>query len=287
MVPPGTHTVDDFPRALALAADMSSDRREYRRNDWIISTNKAPILDAERIDKTEAELQIPLPEMIFGDNHVTLHHVPTNWTFTVDAISALGLVDKHDAHLKVAHADSWHQKRHKHINGYDLTRVHRPFDWTYSTTFRGNGNFSDAPESERIPFDKLKQPLPILFFDEVPLYEDELGDNGLVTYSAKIRVMPGDLLLLVRLFLKVDDVIFRIRDTRVYVDLENGKVIREYTEREASFAFVKAKVPVTVTDYTQLLRDPNWICSALPLKSYESSIKLLTTPSTSTSTSTT
>lgn len=249
--------------------------REHRQDDWLVSTNKAPILDAERIDQSESALQIPLPEMIFGDNYVRLHHVPTNWTFAVDPMSALDCVDKHNTDVKVSYADMWHNTRQKHVNGYDLTRVHRPFDWTYSTSFKGIGEFDEAAGTEEIPFQKLKEPKPILFYDDVPLYEDELGDNGLVTYSAKIRVMPSDLLLLIRLFLKVDDVLFRIRDTRLYVDLEKGKVLREYTEREASFAYVKDRIPATVTDYTQMLRDPNWIGSVLPLKSRDISTKTI------------
>lgn len=87
--------------------------------------------------------------------------------------------------------------------------------------------------------DLLKRPDPILFFDELVLYEDELADNGITMLSCKIRVMPARLLLLCRFFMRLDNVLFRIRDTRVYVDFETGEVIREYVAKEAEFEAVR------------------------------------------------
>ena len=71
------------------------------------------------------------------------------------------------------------------------------------------------------------------------LYEDELADNGITMLSCKIRVMPARLLLLCRFFMRLDNVLFRIRDTRVYVDFGSGEVIREYVAKEAEFEAVR------------------------------------------------
>ena len=90
-----------------------------------------------------------------------------------------------------------------------------------------------------LPMDKLRRPDPILFFDEVDLYEDELGDNGISLLSIKVRVMPARILLLSRFFLRLDDVIFRVRDTRVYVEFETGKVMRDYSVMEAPYSKLK------------------------------------------------
>jgi hypothetical protein len=90
-----------------------------------------------------------------------------------------------------------------------------------------------------IPIALLKRPDPILFFDEVVLYESELDDNGISVYTCKLRVMPDRMLLLCRLFMRLDNVLLRIRDTRIYVDFNTGKVIRDYTEKEETFSNVK------------------------------------------------
>jgi type 2A phosphatase activator TIP41 len=52
--------------------------------------------------------------------------------------------------------------------------------------------------------------------------------------------MPHSFFILQRLFLRVDKVLFRIHDVRVYHEFGTEKVIRETTGLEANFADVKA-----------------------------------------------
>lgn len=123
-----------------------------------------------------------------------------------------------------------------------IKEVVKPFDWSYSTDYKGTvlkGKNFTMDESEPIPIALLKRPDPILFFEEVVLYESELDDNGVSILSCKLRVMPDRMLLLCRLFMRLDDVLVRIRDTRIYVDFNTKKVIRDYTEREDAFDKVK------------------------------------------------
>jgi type 2A phosphatase activator TIP41 len=96
-----------------------------------------------------------------------------------------------------------------------------------------------AAEAEPIPIALLKRPDPILFFEEVVLYESELDDNGISVLTCKLRVMPDRMLLLCRLYMRLDDVLVRLRDTRIYVDFNTEKVTRDYTEKEDTFEAVK------------------------------------------------
>ena len=129
------------------------------------------------------------------------------------------------------------QDQHESIN-----RVVKPFDWSYSTDYKGSVS-SDGhgfqPSDAPIPLDLLRRPDPILFFDEVVLYEDEMADNGITMLSCKIRVMPDRLLLLSRFFMRLDNVLFRVRDTRVYVEFATGDVIREYLAKEEKYDTVR------------------------------------------------
>lgn len=115
-----------------------------------------------------------------------------------------------------------------------IKEVVKPFDWSYTTDYKGTltSGTAFAPSSEPIPIDLLRRPDPILFFEEVVLYESELDDNGISLYSCKVRVMPDRMLLLCRLFMRLDKVLVRIRDTRIYVDFHAGQIIRDYTEKE-------------------------------------------------------
>ena len=127
-----------------------------------------------------------------------------------------------------------------------IKEVVKPFDWSYTTDYKGTLSSNSQPlqsTTKTIPLELLKRPDPILFFDEIMLYEDELADNGIAMLSCKIRVMPQRLLLLSRFFMRLDDVLFRIRDTRVYVDFGAQEVIREYVAREEEFEAVKKVWP--------------------------------------------
>ena len=114
----------------------------------------------------------------------------------------------------------------------------KPFDWSYTTSYKGTLSPTSTPfqsTSTPIPLHLLKRQDTILFFDEIVLYEDEMADNGITMLACKIRVMEERLLLLCRFFMRLDNVLFRIRDTRVYVEFGTGEVIREYVEKEETY----------------------------------------------------
>jgi len=97
------------------------------------------------------------------------------------------------------------------------------------------------------------------------LYEDELADNGIAMLSCKVRVMPARLLLLARFFMRLDGVVFRIRDTRVFVEFALGEVIREYSAREEEYETVRKKLAGTKEDVLAIMRDPNRLAGHLPV----------------------
>ena len=130
----------------------------------------------------------------------------------------------------------------REIKHEEITDVVKPFDWSYSTDYKGTLQMRSPafePSTSPIPLELLRRPDPILFFDEVMLYEDEMADNGITLFSCKIRVMPARLLLLCRFFMRLDGVLLRIRDTRIYVDFAKGEVVREYVAKEDSYEAVR------------------------------------------------
>ncbi|RDW59654.1 TOR signaling pathway protein TipA-like protein [Coleophoma cylindrospora] len=249
------------------AADQAT--LSHTRKGFKISARKLPISKSGPIDKMTEKLGIPVPEMIFGDNMVSIEHLESGWHLEFNAFDALDRVDKTDKNmLKVAYSSEWTKSRENTHDG--IKEVVKPFDWSYSTDYKGTivrGKDFTEDESEPIPIALLKRQDPILFFEEVVLYESELDDNGVSILSCKLRVMPNRMLLLCRLFMRLDDVLVRIRDTRIYVDFDTGKVIRDYTEREDAFDKVKkslvfsGKLP---NDLTIAMRDPNQIAHLIP-----------------------
>ncbi|KAH7413003.1 TIP41-like family-domain-containing protein [Cadophora sp. MPI-SDFR-AT-0126] len=238
----------------------------HTQKGFKISARKLPISKSGPIDDMSTKLGIPVPEMIFGDNLVSIEHMASGWRLEFNAYDALDRVDKTDKNmLKVAYSKEWSSSREKTHEG--IKEVVKPFDWSYTTDYKGtitNGKQFELQKgnAEPIPIELLKRPDPILFFEEVVLYESELDDNGISIFSCKLRVMPDRMLLLCRLFMRLDQVLIRIRDTRIYVDFNTGKVIRDYTEKEEKFERVKQGLVASgrlPSDITTALRDPNQI----------------------------
>ena len=82
------------------------------RSGFKITTKKLPILKAEPIDKMTAKLGIAVPEMIFGDNSVTIEHPSSGWAIEFNTFDALNRVDKTgETMLQVAHSKEWQSTR--------------------------------------------------------------------------------------------------------------------------------------------------------------------------------
>lgn len=260
-------------------------------NKWSIFTIKQPILNSVELDNlNDLRFEFPLPEMIFGNNIVKIVNDEDNSSIEFNALDALDSLEK-DCKFKVSYHKEWldsrrspstassseiidkSEKASKENSNKDLKKITdtetlKPYDWTYSTNYKGTAKkMHFKPTEEKIPIEKLLKPDPILFFDELILFEDELGDNGISMLSTKIRVMPSCLLLLCRFFLRIDNVIFRIRDTRVYIDFETNLVLREYKEQECPYSEVLKQINSKHSnDPKKLLRDTNWVAQTIPVQ---------------------
>ncbi|KAI8086377.1 TIP41-like family-domain-containing protein [Halteromyces radiatus] len=227
---------------------------------WTIKSKKAPICNSIEIDRFQKDYGIPPPEMIFGNNYVEIAKGSLKYTW--NAFDALALVDSSASsgdYIKVSYAKEWSRKS-KH---QDVKDVVKPYDWTYTTTYKGTKDVDtdwERVDEPVIDVERLQQKEPILFYDENILYEDELADNGTAMLSIRLRVMPTCFLILQRFFLRVDDVLFRINDTRIFHEFGSSYLFREYTSKEDHYSNVRKKLE---GNDIILLNDPNWVSSTL------------------------
>lgn len=261
----------DSPPSGAMSANEAADAMGIQSTTskngvWKVTTRKQPILKAEPIEDLSQKIGIPIPEMIFGDNFVSVTHVKSGVAISFNAPDALDRVSKtEEGMLQVAVAEEWKKER---SHQEEVKQVVKPFDWSYSTPYKGTtsgeGAWKESTQAKHpIRTDLLSRPDPILFFDAVDLYEDELADNGIALLSIKVRVMPDRLLLLSRFFLRLDGVIIRIRDTRVYVEHASNIFIRQYTAREGKYDAVQEKLRGMRENAPEAFRDPNKIAPLL------------------------
>jgi type 2A phosphatase activator TIP41 len=245
-------------------------RTNYQFKDWYIETCKGRILESngERREKYERDINLPhLPDMLFADNYLKLKH-KDNFGIEFNAYDSLKLVDPKADLIKVSVAKEWKESR---ADCEFIDKLVKPFDWTFTTLYKGSLTSLNVVENcqERINIEKLKIPETISFFDEICLFDDELSDHGASSLNIKIRVMPTSFFILQRFFLRVDNVVIRLYDTRIYHELEKNYLIREFSEKESLCKDLVECSP-------RLFGEPNELSNFLTLKS--SSVERLDFP---------
>ncbi|XP_076607011.1 TIP41-like protein [Chaetodon auriga] len=247
-----------------MSHGFKSSKQDFTFGPWKVTAAKNHIMKSKDIDRLAEEMNMPsLPEMLFGDNTLRIQHTD-GYGIEFNAIDALKRVSNMEDAVKVACAQEWQESR---VDSEHSKEVVRPYDWTYTTDYRGtligeSMQIKVTNTAERINMEKLKAREQIMFFDEVLLFEDELHDHGVSMISVKIRVMPTSFFLLLRFFLRVDGVLIRINDTRLYHEAGKNYMLREFSTRESKIAELK-NVPAAL--YT----DPNEIAQHLTLKMTE------------------
>jgi len=245
---------------------------------WTISATTLPISNAQEISAMQDALNgLPMPEMLFGNNALVISHKRVEFEYSFDTLEALRLVklgklESGDGAVQVGYAQEWLQSRTGPSSTNPMPQMvqAKPFDWTFSTSYSGHiskGEYKFVlanPEnpSHRIPTEELSRPDPILFYSEIPLFEDELHDNGTASLLTRVRVMPTSFFILSRFFLRVDGVLFRLFDTRVYHSLASDPplIVRETNGWEAKHDSIKQFLP---TPDLSPLNDPNFVARSI------------------------
>lgn len=226
---------------------------------WQITTKKFPILNMQAVEQWERMLGTAhLPEMVFGDSSLELVHKASGIRISFNAFDALRSWKKEALPpVEVPAAAQWK------IRSKPSQEIVLDYDYTFTTSYSGSyaiecSTIKQADEvndglklawidaEDRMDLVALQARDPILFYDEVVLYEDELADNGVSLLTVKVRVMPSCWFLLLRFWLRVDGVLMRLRDTRMYSSFQQDAcdyptVLRERCIREGNIKDLLAR----------------------------------------------
>ncbi|KAL3982967.1 TIP41-like family protein [Acanthocheilonema viteae] len=204
-------------------------------------------------------LKLPhLPDMIFPNNSVVITYPDEpELRISFNTFDALKSVDVTSyPNVEIGPSEEWQRSR---SDVKCLRRNSRPFDWTYTSNYKGTvEGYTVVPTNETISMEKLKRRDPISFYSQLTLYEDELADHGSSQMSIRLRAMPTCLFLLCRFYLRIDGVLVRICDTRLYKDLDSNTFLRQWTHRELKLANSSLLIRNNVLD-------PDFIYDYLPI----------------------
>ncbi|KAG5673671.1 hypothetical protein PVAND_003697 [Polypedilum vanderplanki] len=198
----------------------------------------------------------------FHKNSLLLEH-ESGATINFTPLESLKRVRNEKLDIRVSCSDEWRESRPKDKTEEKL----KPFDWTFTTDYQGTINEKFIIEKTDKKIDKFKLMLKenILFYGDLTLFEDELHDNGTSVSSVKIRVMPSGFYILLRFFLRVDNVLIRMNETRYHWETDNDYILKEYTSKEANYDQLKHVPPA-------LYISPNEISEHLPVKEHMNEI---------------
>ena len=104
----------------------------------------------------------------------------------------------------------------------------------------GHLSLVETPEAA-IPFDMLSPENPILHFGEVFLFECDLDDCGYSMSKVRFRVMKDCFYILLRFYLRVDGVMVRIFDTRIFHEFGTDFIHREFQHKESTWDDLRSK----------------------------------------------
>lgn len=277
--------MDEKELKAAGAEPFTDGRLGLRIHGWEIESRKRSILTSSNVELWEEKLQTShLPEMVFGDSSLVLKHVNSGTKIHFNAFDALvGWKLEALPPVEVPAAEKWK------FRSKPSQQVILDYDYTFTTPYcgsetieidteqHGRGGISEGTCSlhwedseEQIDVVALASKEPILFYDEVVLYEDELADNGVSLLTVKVRVMPSCWFLLLRFWLRVDGVLMRLRDTRMHCVFgvgANPVILRESCWREATFQDLSAK---GYTSDSAAYNDPSVISQRLPITMHKS-----------------
>lgn len=203
---------------------------EYR--GWRFEGKQGPILSGDERAALQAKFASEMgpavpsarlwPEAIFGHSHVTVSHLASGLRIdfgTDDALASwlAGSLAHGSRGVKVAAAKmgTWEEKRA--TLGADREAA-ADYDWTFQTECMGSvtdGAVWTPHRGDGIDWSMLRRRDPILHFVDMPLYTDDLADNGECEVRLRLRVMPGCFFALLRCHIRVDGALVKQRDLRV------------------------------------------------------------------------
>jgi type 2A phosphatase activator TIP41 len=192
--------------------------------------------------------------MMYGANFARFTHLASGVTVEFNALDgacgckintdAQGVADRTTFKLPIS--DRWAKR--EDLNGNKIKAWREDYDWTYTTTYggslsregEGSGKEGTAapqrvPTQARIGYELLKAREPILFYDTLLLYEDDLFDFGESKLSVKLRVMGSCFFALCRCYLRVDNAFVRCFDTRLFHAFGSDQLLLETTRKEATY----------------------------------------------------
>ena len=240
------------------------DKDSFTIENVEMNTSKGPITKASIIDEICSENKIwKLPDSFFGDNSILVstpfyklslssiesvkylrysHLISKlyNPDFQTSNLVQLPLVFQND--IKVSNSQNWTSLTHDNLPIKEQTLDQ---DWTFLNHFPGflsifpSAKFTREISGMEIPKNRLGQENKILFYKDLFLYEDDLGDFGYSCLRVRFRVQKDCAFALMRSYVRIDGARIRSIDCRIFIDFADYSLTRELLYSDSTYQEIK------------------------------------------------
>ena len=234
---------------------------KFSYKGWDFYSHTENMLNSKDLDiliknKEENGLYIShLPEIFYGFNRLFLINESCNFCYEFNPLQMLSLTNNNIRQKSLKEKEIYYiptQAKSKYSKTEDTKNE---MDWSFSSPYMGhitsinncmmNKYYLQANEEKKFKIEKSNMLFPetkvenVLNYNQVQFFEDELGDIGLSEGKIGFGVMNQCFLGLMRCYLRVDNMLVRNIDTKIYHKFGEKYIIRNFTVREKTYDELK------------------------------------------------
>ena len=234
---------------------------KFSYKGWDFYSHTENMLNSKDLDiliknKEENGLYIPhLPEIFYGFNRLFLINESQNFCYEFNPLQMLSLTNNNVRQKLLKEKEIYYIPTQAKSQYSKTDDTKNEMDWSFSSPYMGhitsinncimNKYYPKINETKKFRTEKSNMIFPeikvenVLNYNQVQFFEDELGDIGLSEGKIGFGVMDQCFLGLMRCYLRVDNMLVRNIDTKIYHKFGEKYIIRNFSVKEKTYDELK------------------------------------------------
>ena len=230
---------------------------KYSHKDWDFYNHSENMMSSKDLDlliknKEENKLYINhLPEIFYGLNRLFLINKSKNFCYEFNPIQMLSLTNESIRKKLLKEKEIYYIPSPAKSQYSKPNDIKNEEDWSFSSPYIGHISsikdnimikyYPEIKETKKFKIEKSSIKFPetkvenVLNYNKIHFFEDELGDIGFSEGKIGFGVMNDFFLGLMRCYLRVDNMLVRNIDTKIYHKFGDNYIIRNFLVKEKTY----------------------------------------------------
>jgi len=230
---------------------------KFNHKGWDFYSHSENMMNSKDLDiliknKDENKLHINhLPEIFYGFNRLFLINKTKNFCYEFNPLQMLSLANYTQRKKLLKEKEIYYIPNQAKSQYSKTDDTKNEEDWSFSSPYMGHiTSINNSPMSKYYPeiketkvFKKEKTNIKypetkvenVLNYNQIHFFEDELGDIGFSEGKIGFGVMNECFLGLMRCYLRVDNMVVRNIDTKIYHKFGDNYIIRNFLVKEKTY----------------------------------------------------